>query len=43
MIEALESHTFEPLRVLQWRNPDLDFSSVDACAAVSASIPASAA
>ncbi|RVU13262.1 helicase-related protein, partial [Methylobacterium oryzihabitans] len=30
MIEALESHTFEPLRVLQWRNPDLDFSSVDA-------------
>ncbi|SFU82386.1 ATP-dependent RNA helicase SUPV3L1/SUV3 [Methylobacterium sp. 174MFSha1.1] len=30
MVEALESHTFDPLRVLQWRNPDLDFGSVDA-------------
>ena len=30
MVEALESHTFEPLRMLQWRNPDLDFRSVDA-------------
>ncbi|GJD65368.1 helicase-related protein [Methylobacterium frigidaeris] len=30
MVEALESHTFEPLRMLQWRNPDLDFGSVDA-------------
>lgn len=30
MVEALESHTFEPLRMLQWRNPDLDFHSVDA-------------
>jgi ATP-dependent RNA helicase SUPV3L1/SUV3 len=28
MIEALENHDFEPLRVLQWRNPDLDFSSL---------------
>ncbi|KMO15864.1 helicase-related protein [Methylobacterium platani] len=30
MVEALEGHTFEPLRMLQWRNPDLDFASVDA-------------
>ncbi|POR42102.1 helicase-related protein [Methylobacterium sp. V23] len=30
MIEALETHDFEPLRVLQWRNPDLDFSSLKA-------------
>ncbi|WP_128560529.1 helicase-related protein, partial [Methylobacterium crusticola] len=30
MVEALESHSFEPLRMLQWRNPDLDFASVDA-------------
>ncbi|CAA2138503.1 hypothetical protein MBLL_01179 (plasmid) [Methylobacterium bullatum] len=30
MIEALENHDFEPLRVLQWRNPDLDFSSLKA-------------
>ncbi|WP_430912589.1 helicase-related protein [Methylobacterium sp. sgz302541] len=30
MVEALESHSFDPLRVLQWRNPDLAFSSLDA-------------
>jgi ATP-dependent RNA helicase SUPV3L1/SUV3 len=30
MIEALESHRFQPLRVLQWRNPHLDFGSLDA-------------
>ncbi|KQP30494.1 helicase [Methylobacterium sp. Leaf104] len=30
MIEALETHDFEPLRVLQWRNPDLDFASLKA-------------
>jgi ATP-dependent RNA helicase SUPV3L1/SUV3 len=29
-VEALENHTFDPLRVLQWRNPDLDFSSLAA-------------
>src|ERR687894_81488 len=27
-VEALENHTFDPLRILQWRNPDLDFSSL---------------
>jgi ATP-dependent RNA helicase SUPV3L1/SUV3 len=30
MVEALESHRFQSLRVLQWRNPDLDFASLDA-------------
>ncbi|GJD95297.1 helicase-related protein [Methylobacterium iners] len=30
MIEALESHDFEPLRMLQWRNPDLRFHSLAA-------------
>jgi ATP-dependent RNA helicase SUPV3L1/SUV3 len=30
MVEALESHRFQALRVLQWRNPDLDFASLDA-------------
>ncbi|KQP54968.1 helicase-related protein [Methylobacterium sp. Leaf108] len=30
MVEALESHSFEPLRVLQWRNPDLAFDSLKA-------------
>jgi ATP-dependent RNA helicase SUPV3L1/SUV3 len=30
MIEALENHDFEPLRVLQWRNPDLRFNSLAA-------------
>jgi ATP-dependent RNA helicase SUPV3L1/SUV3 len=28
LIEALESHTFEPVKVVQWRNRDLDFSSL---------------
>jgi ATP-dependent RNA helicase SUPV3L1/SUV3 len=27
-IDALENHRFEPLRVLQWRNPDLDFRTL---------------
>ena len=29
-MQRLESHDFEPVRVLQWRNPDLDFASLDA-------------
>ena len=29
-VEALENHTFDPNRVLQWRNPDLDFSTLAA-------------
>ncbi|WP_414472833.1 helicase-related protein [Microvirga sp. M2] len=27
-VEALENHTFDPVRILQWRNPDLDFSTL---------------
>ncbi|MDR1828177.1 MAG: helicase [Methylobacteriaceae bacterium] len=27
-IEAIEEHRFDPFYVLQWRNPDLDFSSL---------------
>jgi ATP-dependent RNA helicase SUPV3L1/SUV3 len=30
IIRALESHSFEPIKVLQWRNTDLDFSSLGA-------------
>jgi ATP-dependent RNA helicase SUPV3L1/SUV3 len=28
-IQAVEQHDFDPLRFLYWRNPDLDFSSLD--------------
>lgn len=28
IVEAIENHRFDPLRVVQWRNADLDFSSV---------------
>jgi ATP-dependent RNA helicase SUPV3L1/SUV3 len=30
LVQRLESHDFEPVRVLQWRNAELDFSSIDA-------------
>jgi ATP-dependent RNA helicase SUPV3L1/SUV3 len=30
LVERLETHTFEPVKVLQWRNHDLDFSSLRA-------------
>ena len=30
LVERLETHTFDTVKVLQWRNSDLDFSSVDA-------------
>ena len=30
LIEALEEHRFDPIRTLCWRNPDLDFSSIEA-------------
>lgn len=30
LVEAVESHVFEPARILQWRNPELDFRSVEA-------------
>ena len=39
LVQALESHSFEPLRVLQWRNATLDFSSLGALQASLAEIP----
>ncbi len=30
LIEALEDHCFDPVTMLQWRNPNLDFSSLAA-------------
>jgi ATP-dependent RNA helicase SUPV3L1/SUV3 len=33
LVQRLESHEFEPVRVLQWRNRDLDYSSLKALAA----------
>ncbi len=29
-VDALQNHRFEPVRVIQWRSPDLNFSSVSA-------------
>jgi ATP-dependent RNA helicase SUPV3L1/SUV3 len=42
LAQALENHTFEPLRVLQWRNTDLDFSSLGALQASLATTPTEA-
>ncbi len=39
MVQRLESHTFEPIRMLQWRNSDLDFSSIGALQASLAAVP----
>ena len=30
LVERLESHDFDPLRILQWRNPDLAFGNLEA-------------
>jgi ATP-dependent RNA helicase SUPV3L1/SUV3 len=30
MVERLENHDFDPLRILQWRNPDLSFATLEA-------------
>jgi ATP-dependent RNA helicase SUPV3L1/SUV3 len=29
-VEAIENHRFDPVRVIQWRNADLDFASITA-------------
>jgi ATP-dependent RNA helicase SUPV3L1/SUV3 len=29
LVEAIENHQFDPVRQLQWRNPDLDFGSLN--------------
>ncbi|MGH6791007.1 MAG: helicase-related protein, partial [Pseudolabrys sp.] len=39
LVRALESHSFEPVRMLQWRNTDLDFSSIGALQASLATVP----
>jgi ATP-dependent RNA helicase SUPV3L1/SUV3 len=39
LVQALESHSFEPLRLLQWRNTDLDFASIGALQASLAATP----
>src|SRR2546427_3211371 len=39
LAQALESHSFEPIRVLQWRNTALDFASISALQASLAETP----
>src|SRR6476660_7426438 len=39
LVQALESHTFEPIRLLQWRNSSLEFSSIGALQASLAAPP----
>src|SRR5690242_16768625 len=39
LVRALESHTFEPIRMLQWRNSALDFASLGALQASLAMTP----
>ena len=39
LAQALEAHSFEPIKVLQWRNTALDFSSLGALQASLAQIP----
>src|SRR5215211_9122166 len=39
LAQQLESHSFEPIRMLQWRNTALDFSSIGALQATLAETP----
>jgi ATP-dependent RNA helicase SUPV3L1/SUV3 len=39
LAQALESHTFEPIKMLQWRNADLEFTSVGTLQASLADTP----
>jgi ATP-dependent RNA helicase SUPV3L1/SUV3 len=39
LVQALESHTFEPIRLLQWRNSKLDYASIGALQASLAMAP----
>ena len=39
LVQALESHSFEPIRLLQWRNSNLDSSSIGALQASLAATP----
>src|SRR6202522_1797037 len=42
LAQVLESHTFEPVKIVQWRNSDLDFASLGALAASLAALPSHA-
>ncbi len=39
LVQALETHNFEPVRMLQWRNSKLDFGSIGALQASLAMMP----
>src|SRR6202163_3254623 len=39
LVQALESHSFDNVKIMQWRNTDLDFASVGALAASLATVP----
>ena len=39
LVQALESHSFEPLKIMQWRNTNLDFASIGALQASLAAVP----
>jgi ATP-dependent RNA helicase SUPV3L1/SUV3 len=39
LVRALETHSFEPVKVLQWRNTELDFASLGALQATLAATP----
>ena len=42
LVQRLESHSFEPLKLLQWRNSDLDFASIGALQASLSETPTEA-
>lgn len=42
LVHALESHSFEPIKMLQWRNTDLEFASIGALQASLAMTPTEA-
>jgi ATP-dependent RNA helicase SUPV3L1/SUV3 len=39
LVQALESHSFEAVKILQWRNTQLDFASIGALQASLAAVP----
>src|SRR5262249_19128493 len=43
LVQALESHSFEPVKFIQWRTSDLDFSSIGALQAPLAAPPSESA
>ena len=41
LVQALESHNFQPIKVLQWRNTDLHYASIAALQASLGTVPSS--